>query len=177
MASGVSISLRTLLLALVLCLPIALPGQFTWSGDLAVSIKALDRHLTENGNFRGDDPFNDVRLRLFPRHWINDRIGIFGEILYDSGVKGGGLRANGAYLVVNELFSRPWLSLKAGLIPSPFGNYGLRSTYFNLNPLIGVPLIWHHRTPLPNNMYATSADLLQKKRDGEPYMPIAYDAC
>ncbi|MCH7859376.1 MAG: hypothetical protein IID14_06705 [Candidatus Marinimicrobia bacterium] len=143
-----------------------------------MTIKGLDRHLTENANIRGDDPFNDVRLRFFPRHWITDRLAVFGEILYDSGVnRGSPLRVNGAYLVINELFSQPWLSLKAGLIPSPFGNYSLRGTYFNLNPLIGVPLMWHHRTPLPNGMYATNTGLLANKRDGEVYMPIAYDAC
>lgn len=160
-------------------MPTSLPGQFTWSGDIAVTIKDLDRHLTENANIRGDDPFNDVRLRLFPRHWITDRMAVFGEILYDSGVilPSSPLRVNGAYLVINELFSKPWLNLKAGLIPNPFGNYGLRSTYFNLNPLIGIPLMWHHRTPLPNEMYATNTDLLEIKKDGEPYMPIAYDAC
>ena len=154
-----------------------LSGQFTWSGDIAVTARALDRHITENTNFRGDDPFSSIRLRMMPRHWVSHRMALFGELLYDSSVRDGIVRVNGAYLVINELFDRPWLSLKAGLIPSPFGNYGLRSTYFGLNPLIGVPLMWHHRTPLNISDYSKPSELLDRRIEGTGYQPIAYDAC
>ncbi|MCH7528992.1 MAG: hypothetical protein IH972_05515 [Candidatus Marinimicrobia bacterium] len=150
-------------------------AQLTWSGDVAVLVKGLDRHLTENQNFRGDDPFNEIRLRLFPRHWVNDRIAFFGELLYDNGTA---LRVNGAYVVINSLLEYQGVNLKAGLIPSPFGNYSLRSTYFNLNPLIGVPLMWHYRTPMPTGMYPTNAFLHSEKVEAiAGYAPIGYDAC
>jgi hypothetical protein len=157
-----------------------LQGQLTWSGDIAVTLKGLDRHLTTNANNRGDDPFNELRLRLFPRHWVNERMGFFGELLWDSGAQSdvkGAPRVNGAYVVINDILSQPWLSLKAGLIPSPFGNYGLRSTYFNLNPLIGIPLMWHHQTHISSSSYVTNQDLLGKKATDGGYTPIAYDAC
>lgn len=154
-----------------------LHGQIRWSGDIAITLKGLDRHLTENTNFRGDDPFNELRFRLFPRYWINDRMGIFGELLYDNGVKGGTIRVNGAYAVINRVLGQHWLNLKAGMIPSPFGNYGLRSSYFNLNPLIGVPLMWHHRTHLEGDSYATRDALLVNRAKDHGYLPIGYDAC
>jgi hypothetical protein len=159
---------------LSMLLPTFIFSQIEWSGDIAVTLKGLDRHLTENQNNRQDDPFNEVRLRLFPRHWINDRMAFFGELFWDSGAQS---RINGAYIVVNELFSKPWWNLKAGLIPSPFGNYGLRSTYFNLNSVIGIPLMWHYQTHIPRNAYPTNATLLNGKYTDPGYVPIAYDAC
>ena len=152
-------------------------AQLTWSGDVAVLVKGLDRHLTENQNFRGDDPFNEIRLRLFPRHWVNDRIAFFGELLYDNGTA---LRVNGAYVVINSLLEYQGINLKAGLIPSPFGNYSLRSTYFNLNPLIGIPLMWQYRTPMLTNEYPTNEALHLEKvkaKAGYGNAPIGYDAC
>ena len=180
--SGYQISsmrrLATLLLIIFAGLaPLAhLCAQLTWSGDVAVLVKGLDRHLAENQNFRGDDPFNEIRLRLFPRHWVNDRIAFFGELLYDNGTA---LRVNGAYVVINSLLEYQGVNLKAGLIPSPFGNYSLRSTYFNLNPLIGVPLMWHYKTPMPTAMYPTNTGLHEEKEkiNAEGYAPIGYDAC
>ncbi|MCH7939684.1 MAG: hypothetical protein IID13_08055 [Candidatus Marinimicrobia bacterium] len=154
-------------------------AQLTWSGDVAVLIKGLDRHLIENQNFRGDDPFHEIRVRLFPRHWVNDRIAFFGELLYDNGLNDAALRVNGAYVVINSLLEYQGVNLKAGLIPSPFGNYSLRSTYFNLNPLIGVPLMWHYRTPMPTDMYPTNEFLHKEKvkTNAAGYAPIGYDAC
>ena len=168
-------------LILILAAALALAGtaqaQLTWAGDIAVTMKGLDQHLTDNTNIRGDDPFSNLRLRLFPRRWISSRVALIGELLYDSGIRGGGIRVNGAYLVVNGLMDKPWLNLKAGLIPSPFGNYGLRSTYFNLNPLIGVPLLWHHRSPLESDVYARAETVLTMRRSERGYMPVGYDAC
>ncbi len=151
-------------------------AQLTWSGDVAVLVKGLDRHLTENQNIRQDDPFNEVRVRLFPRHWVTDRIAFFGELFYDNGAS---LRVNGAYVVITSLLDYQGVNLKAGLIPSPFGNYSLRSTYFNLNPLIGIPLMWHYKTPMPTTMYPTNELLHQEKvkENTLGYAPIGYDAC
>jgi hypothetical protein len=159
---------------LAMLLPIPGSSQMEWSGDIAVTLKGLDRHLTENQNNRQDDPFNEVRLRLFPRHWINERMAFLGELFWDSGAQP---RVNGAYIVINHLLSKTWLNLKAGLIPSPFGNYGLRSTYFNLNSVIGIPLMWHYQTHIPRNAYPTNATLLDGKYTADGYVPIAYDAC
>lgn len=156
-------------------LPVTGSAQLTWSGDFAVSFKALDRHLTENQNFRGDDPFNELRLRLFPRHWINDNLAFFGEFLFDIGAP---LRINGAYIINTNIADKPWLNLKIGMIPSPFGNYSQRSTYFNLNPLIGVPLMWHYKTALPSAQYPDATVLFEEMAiQKRGYSPIGYDAC
>ena len=184
--SGYQISsMRRLITRLLITLaglsPVShLCAQLTWSGDVAVLIKGLDRHLIENQNFRGDDPFHEIRVRLFPRHWVNDRIAFFGELLYDNGLNDAALRVNGAYVVINSLLEYQGVNLKAGLIPSPFGNYSLRSTYFNLNPLIGVPLMWHYKTPMPTDKYPTNDFLHQEKVKavvGYANAPIGYDAC
>jgi hypothetical protein len=169
-----------LLLILVNLHPTLLFGQVEVSGDIAVTATALDRHTPLNTNFRKDDPFNSVRLRFFVRTWVTEDVGLFSEILMDNEANA---RMNGAYLYVRNLV-KDRVDLKAGMIPSPFGNYGLRSTYFNLNPLIGVPVLWHYKTGVPPDRFVTNEDLFDDSgnavssptsRSGT--MPVGYDAC
>ena len=127
-----------------------------------------------NKAFRGDNPFDPVRLRLFARHWINDRIGIFTELLFDFYADP---RVNGAYLVVNELAGKPWLNARVGLAPNVIGSFGLRSTYFNTNPLVGVPLVWQYRTNLDASGTATAASLAATTREPGFSLPVLYDSC
>ena len=90
--------LSVLGLALVVAaaaLPTTAAGQtpISISGQLDLMASESD-DLGVNTAFRGDSPFNPLRMRLFARKWVTDRIGVFSEFLYDSG---SGLRVNGAY--------------------------------------------------------------------------------
>jgi len=160
--------------------PTLLFGQVEISGDIAVTATALDRHTPLNTNFRKDDPFNPVRLRFFARTWVTEDVGLFSELLMDNEATA---RMNGAYLYIRNLI-KDRVDVKAGMIPSPFGNYGLRSTYFNLNPLIGVPAMWHYKAGLPASQFVTNEQFFDDRgnatssptsRSGT--MPVGYDAC
>lgn len=159
----------------VLCLaPTAAQSQteLRISGQIDLTAAENDR-LGLNRAFRGDSPFNPVRLRLFAQKWISPRIGVFSEFLYDSG---SGLRVNGAYAVINEIGGTTWLNGRFGLAPNPVGAFGLRSTYFNANPLIGLPLAWQYRTRLTSDGAATFASLTAAPGTGGG-VPLLYDAC
>jgi hypothetical protein len=149
-------------------------AQLTISGqaDILALMGSDDRGL--NRNFRSDSPFSVIRARLFAQHWVNDRAGIFGEFLFDYNAAP---RINGLYVVLNELSGREWLNVRAGLAPSLLGNFGMRSTYFNTNPLIGVPVLWQHRTTLEGSGLATAADLLRRREENVIGLPLLYDAC
>ena len=149
-------------------------GQLQISGQVeALALNEADTRGL-NRNFRNDSPFSSVRARLFAQHWVTPRIGVFAELLYDIESSP---RLNGAYIVVNAIGGHEWLGLRAGMAPSPIGNFGLRSTYFNLNPLIGVPLVHQHRTTLDNSGLATAADLLRRRDANIIGLPMMYDAC
>lgn len=129
-----------------------------------------------NRNFRNDSPYSSVRGRLFTQHWLTPRIGVFAELLLD--IEGNPTaRLNGAYIVVNEIFGYEWLGLRAGMAPSLIGNYGLRSTYFNSNPVVGVPLVHQHRTTLDGSGFATGQDMLRRRDSNIIGLPLMYDAC
>jgi hypothetical protein len=66
---------------------------------------------------------------------------------------------------------------RAGLAPSLIGNFGMRSSYFNANPLVGVPLIWQHRTTLDASGLSTAADMVRRREQNVISLPILYDAC
>jgi hypothetical protein len=143
------------------------------SGQLDLTASTRD-DLGVNTAFRGDNQFNPVRVRIYAQKWVTDRIGVFTEFFHDSG---SGLRVNGAYAVVNSLAGREWLNARLGLAPSPVGAFGLRSTYFNANPLIGVPLSWQYRTNLSSSGTATAASLTGAADAPGPGMPLLYDSC
>lgn len=142
------------------------------SADLLASSGKDSRGL--NRNFRGDSPYSQVRARVFAQRWLTEKAGIFTEALYDHG---SGPRLTGAYVVVNEVAGKEWLSVRAGLAPSLIGNFGMRSSYFNANPLIGVPLAWQHRTTLDNSGLATAADMVRRRANNVISLPLLYDAC
>ena len=166
----------TVLAAAIITVLAASPAaaQLRISGEVEATAlnEADDRGL--NRNFRGDSPFSLIRARLFAQRWVTDRIGVFTEVLFD---EGSGPRLNGAYVVVNRIGGAEWLSLRAGLAPSPIGSFGLRSTYFNSNPLIGVPLVWQHRSTLDGSGLADAGDLLRRRAANDISLPMLYDAC
>ena len=148
-------------------------AQLQVSGQLDFVATARSDTLGINRNFRGDAPFNAVRMRIFARHWINERIGVFGELLWDIDADP---RLNGAYVVINELAGKPWLNTRLGLAPPLVGSFGLRSTYFNSNPLVGVPLLWQYRTNLQNRA-ATAEEVLALKGRPGGGAPLLYESC
>jgi hypothetical protein len=149
-------------------------AQLQISGQ--VEALALNRTDTRglNRNFRNDSPFSSIRARLFAQHWVTPRIGVFAELLYDIESTP---RLNGAYIVINEIAGHDWLGLRAGMAPSLVGNFGLRSTYFNANPVIGVPLVHQHRTTLDGSGLATADDMLRRRAANIIGLPMMYDAC
>ena len=149
-------------------------AQITISGQLDVLARNEDDARGLNRNFRSDSPWNEIRLKLFAQHWVNERIGIFTELLFDMGADA---RVNGAYVVINALGGRDWLNTRIGMTPSPLGNFGLRSTYFNANPLIGVPRLWQHRSTLDGSGLTRNEDLMRRRQRNTIGLPILYDAC
>jgi hypothetical protein len=146
--------------------------KISGSADMLASTGSDARQL--NRNFRGDSPWSTVRARVFAQRWLTEKAGFFAEALYDPG---SGPRLTGAYVVLNGVAGREWLNVRAGLAPSLIGNFGMRSSYFNANPLVGVPLIWQHRTTLDNSGLATAADMVRRREQNVISLPILYDAC
>jgi hypothetical protein len=158
----------------LLSAPRTASAQIQVSGQVDLIGMPHQDTLGLNKAFRGDNPYNPIRLRLFARHWVNERIGIFTELLFDFNADP---RMNGAYLVVNELGGRPWLNARVGLAPNVIGSFGLRSTYFNSNPLVGVPLVWQYRTNLDASGTATAASLAATTSEPGFSLPVLYDSC
>ena len=170
---------RSAVLALgALSLGVASPGgsaqEIEIAGQLDLVGIARGDTLDINTAFRGDSPFNPIRVKLFARSWITERIGVFTEVLLDIDADP---RLNGAYLAVNEIGDLTWLNARLGLAPSVVGPFGMRSTYFNANPLVGVPLVWQYRTNLSSSGNSTVASL--RAATGEPGggSPVLYDSC
>jgi hypothetical protein len=154
--------------------PAPAAAQIEFSGQVDLLAMVGRDSLDLNANFRQDNPFHPVRVRLFARSWVTENIGVFTEFLYDVDASP---RINGAYAVINELAGQPWLNSRLGLAPSLIGSFSLRGTYFNSNPLVGVPLLWHFRTNLDGEGTSTAAQLLAS--GGEPGIgvPFLYDGC
>lgn len=149
-------------------------AQTRISGQLDLVGIANRDSLGLNSALRGDNPFHSVRLKLFVQSWVTERIGVFAELLYDIDADP---RMNGAYVVVNEIAGRPWLNARLGLAPSLVGSFALRSTYFNANPLVGIPLLWQYRTNLRSDGTSTAASLATSTAEPAGGVPMLYDAC
>jgi hypothetical protein len=131
-----------------------------------------DQPLSQN--FRRDDPLNELRFRLMASHWISENVAVFAELLYDIGADP---RVNGAYLVATQLAGREWLNTRIGLAPSLIGNFGTRSTYFNVNPLILAPMVWHYRSALDPGARANAQELTVRRDRNTRGLPLLYDSC
>ncbi|MDX1566459.1 MAG: hypothetical protein R3223_01580 [Longimicrobiales bacterium] len=169
-----AIPVLLLVLGLVALTPARVDAQVQISGQIDLSAVAGGDDRGVNDAFRRDSPFNPFRARFFAQHWVSDRVGIFTEVLFDSD---SGPRLNGAYIVANELTGRSWLNARVGLAPSLIGSFGLRSTYFNSNPLVGIPLVWQYRTTLDGSGLVTADDLLRRKQANTSFLPMLYDPC
>jgi hypothetical protein len=127
-----------------------------------------------SSNFRRDDPLNELRFRLMANRWVSDNVGLFAELLFDIGSDP---RVNGAYLVVTELAGKEWLNTRIGLAPSLIGNFSGRSTYFNVNPLILTPMVWHYRSALDPGARANPTELIARRDRNARGLPLLYDSC
>lgn len=143
------------------------------SGDLALTFRELDKHSRINTNFRQDDPFNTYRVRLFLGKAWTEEIRADIELLYDSQADA---RVQGAYLTFFDIFGSPVFA-KVGLIPSPFGNFSHRGTYFNQNGLIGTPAMWHMHTPLSGRGHQSNSDFWPRSETNTGGVPPMYEAC
>ena len=119
-----------LLFLTLISLPQSAAAQIKFSALTTLGYTGLDRESKINGMFRGDDPFNPVRVTLFMEDWINPRLGVFIEFLWDQGASHSGSdtkpRVNGAYAVARPFDTDAFL-LKIGMIPSSFGTWAPRT--------------------------------------------------
>lgn len=153
--------------------PTQVSGQMDFWGQIDLAaVRGYDEPW--NRQIRGDDTFNEARLRLFAQHWMNDRVGVFAELLFDLEARA---RVNGAYVVVNELLGKEWLGARVGLSPTSVGTFGMRSSYFNQSGLVGIPMLRSFRTTMDNGGRATPTDFMRRKVDNQRDVPILYDAC
>jgi hypothetical protein len=173
--TGVAVRLRAPLFALFLLAASSAGGaaQLQISGQVDVLARAgYDRPLSSN--FRRDDPLNELRFRLMANRWVTDNVALFAELLFDIGSDA---RVNGAYLVVTELAGKEWLNTRIGLAPSLLGSFGTRSTYFNVNPLILAPMVWHYRSALDPGARANAQELIARRDRNARGLPLLYDSC
>ncbi len=169
------------LILAVLLVQAPLRAEIKISSLTTIGYTGLDRDSKFNTMFRGDDPFNPIRVTLFAESWINPRLGVFLEFLWDQGKGLTGSdtkpRVNGAYAVAKVTPNSDQLILKLGMIPSPFGVWAPR-TYADRNPLVGLPLMYHYRTPVSNGALSLNADAVLAQKEQDVYgLPIVYDAC
>jgi hypothetical protein len=147
-----------------------------------------------NRLIRGDNPFDNVRLRLFADVVINSRWTVFNQILIDPS-SSMGLESFLRSYVRFDVFKKEKadLSLQGGVVPTPFGAYSPRA-YSDRNPLVSDPLMYHYFTTLRSNQLpAGNADLLRHRGQGQAAdftgfagggspikfsgMPMIYDPC
>ena len=149
-------------------------GDFKIAGDLTINLRALDRNTKINSNNRLDDPFNEYRARFFFIKQFDSTIKITVEFLFDEYAAP---RVNGSYFLFSNFYKT--LSARVGLIPFNVGEFGYRSTYFNQNPVIGVPALWQYKTGLATNGNSTNSSLMANRKSyPQSYgSQLGYDAC
>ncbi|MDK9698814.1 MAG: hypothetical protein OEM52_01505 [bacterium] len=146
----------------------------TTAGDVTLNWRALERNNRLNSNYRGDDPFSEARIRVFMVKQFDSTKKVNVEFLWDSESDP---HIFGAYLTLRRAIGP--VGIRTGFIPSALGNYSTRSTYFNQNPVIGVPAIWHYKTTL-NSSGSFNNDSIHVRGSSVNYgygIPVAYDAC
>jgi hypothetical protein len=148
----------TLLCALLVGAVVAPPANATsprFEGLLDLAASSRGPALDYNDLGYGETPFDGARLRGFVDAEAGTQIDLHAQFLATGE---GGVRLYGAYATWT-----PWperdLHLQAGQLPWAVGTWGTRS-YSDRNPLIGVPLLYSHPTPLPSDRLLPDADAL-----------------
>jgi hypothetical protein len=142
-------------------------------------LKPSDNHFGINSNFRYDDPFNPFRGKIFLNYNMSSTFHFDAEVLFDSKAKKINtttrqpFRFDGFFLAGNI---KPEFNFWIGKIPSPVGNFSPRS-YAHKNPLIGFPLMYHYKLPLPGINTYTNTQLLSFRDALNPGVTQIYEAC
>ncbi len=93
-----------------------------------------------NVTYRGWSNFNTTRFRLFVDGEVAENVTVFTQGTMENGL----FALVGAYARFNKI-SGPNTGLQVGMMPSPVGSFAPR-TYADVNPLIGSPLMYIHRS-------------------------------
>ncbi len=142
-------------------------------------LKPTSKHLGINSNFRFDDPFNPFRGKIFLNYRMSSTFHFDAEVLFDSKAKkintttSQPFRFDGFFLAGNI---KPEFNFWIGKVPSSVGNFSPRS-YAHINPLIGFPLMYHYKLPLPGVNTYTNTQLLSFRDALIPGITQIYEAC
>ncbi len=170
------------------CLPLSRgTAQIDLSGSVDIAYKhdvgknSDERSSRLNSSIKGQSSFSLVRTRLFADAAVTDQVDVFTTILFDEGL--GHFEMEGAYVIFNGVRGKDSVNLLAGKMASVFGTYASRS-FATVNPLIGLPLIYHYFSAVRgNSVPRDAADQLARRGDpgGPTYqsrgLPTIYDAC
>ena len=165
-------------LAAPVCAQVGLAGEigFTYKQDFAR--QEGEAATLVNNTFKGASPFSMTRARFFVDAEVDDGVAVFTTLLFDEGLQHFDLE--GAYVVFDRVAGASWASAQVGKIPTAFGTFAARS-FAMVNPLIGVPLIYHYFSAIQGGSVAAD-NAAQLARRGDGYLPgrglpILYDAC
>ena len=159
-------------------------AQIELSGSLDIAYQhdiaqdAGEANSEVNRSIKGQSPFSLVRSRLFADAGVADNTTVFTTILFDEGL--GHFELEGAYVIIDRVGNRDHLNLLIGKMATPFGAFANRS-FSTLNPLIGLPLIYHYFSSVRGgNVPGDAAEQIAQRdaasRRGRG-LPMIYDAC
>lgn len=166
----------TVLLALLTLLASGgLKAQVNVGGLVDVVFKNSDNEDITNVTRRNFSNFHSSRARLFFDAAPAENLEVFTQILVDNY----SFQLYGAYMRFTNIGGSQ-LNAQIGLIPHPVGSWGPR-TYSNINPLIGVPMVYNmHSSYIPGGPTAVrDVDDIIALRDSRSSrgLPVIYDAC
>src|SRR5690349_980249 len=149
--------------------------------DLVATGRSETAELNEM--WLGDSRFDAYAARVFVDGAVNDRVQVFTQLLV---TEVPGVRAMGAYAMIEPWKGRD-VHVLAGLIPYLVGTYEER-VYSDKNPLVGIPMLYHHHTTLLWYEIPATADQLLAHAGadyrgvdypsggaGVPGMPVIYE--
>ncbi len=172
---------RNLFLFIIL-LPALTSAQLKVDANIDLTGTIRRPESTINTNFRGDDPFNPFRAKVFIGYQFNSTLGIETEILFDSKAhafesptKKAPVRPDGYFLSIRKPFET-LVNFWIGKIPTPVQSFTARS-YSHLNPLIGYPLMHHYKVPLSGFDVVTNTQILSFRDNFSGGVTSIYEAC
>lgn len=136
--------------------------RWSLSGDLDWSISnAEDSSL--NLTYYGNDVTRLLRVALFFDFHVSERAIVYLNVTSENAASP---QLYGAFLRLAPWGGGDKLWVQAGRIPPAFGSFPERG-YPIANPLVGYPLMYHHRTTLrPDQLPSNEADLLGQRGHG-----------
>lgn len=168
----------------VLALPATADVQ--WSGSLEIAHK-VDVAQDEgegsariNKTLKGLSQFNLVRARLFADAELTEGVAVLTTVLWDEGL--GHFDMEGAYVLMSQIGGHTSMNLQVGKMATPYGRFASRS-FAMVNPLIGVPLVYHYFSSVRGNSVPANAaqQLVWRNSNTAAYqtrgLPTIYEAC